>query len=82
MNESTLYKRLDYGYTPTEALSIPKHMPRWMWQIEQEAGRDILDVIRFERGMGLSYSRIAEGFGVNRHTLFHWVRKWKREGKL
>lgn len=82
LHESTFYKRLDYGYTPEQALSIPKGMPRWMWQIEQEAGRDIIEVVRFERSLGLSDARIAEGFGVKKDTLGHWIRKWKREGKL
>ena len=82
MHERTFYKRLGYGYTVEQAHLIPKHMPRWMWLVEQEEGQPIIDVVERLKSCGMSDAAIAYSFEVNKHTLGHWLRKWRREGKL
>lgn len=83
MHESTFYKRQERdGYSVEEALSIPKGVPRWIWLIEQEEGLPIVEVIKREQLMGVSDADIARSFDVKVDTLGHWIRKFKREGKL
>jgi hypothetical protein len=82
MHDSTFYKRLDYGFTVEQALLIPKHMPRWMFQIEQEEGLSILEVVKREKAMGVSDADLAFSFEVKKDTLGHWLRKWRRAGEL
>jgi hypothetical protein len=82
MDYSTFYKRLAYGYTVAEALLIPYQMPRWMFAIEQEEGMPIIDVVKREKSLGVSDGRLAESFEINKHTLGHWLRKWRRAGQL
>ena len=78
----TYYKRLEYGYTVEEALLIPKNMPRWMWLVEQEEGLPIIEVVKREKSFGVSDAELAFSFEVHKDTLGHWLRKWRREGKL
>lgn len=83
MHSSTFYKRQTQdGYTVDEALLIPKGMPRWMWQVQQEEGCSIIEVIKREKLMSVSDADIARSFGVKKDTLGYWIRKFKREGKL
>jgi hypothetical protein len=70
------------GYTPEQAWLIPVGMPRWMWLVEQEESMPIVEVVKREKSAGVSDAQIACSFGVSKHVLSHWMRKWKREGKL
>jgi hypothetical protein len=83
MMYGTWHKRITRdGYTPEQAFHVPKRMPLWMWLIEQEERMPIIEVVRREQLAGVSDSMIAASFGVHKDTLGHWIRKWKREGKL
>jgi hypothetical protein len=75
-------KRLAYGYTPEQAFSLPKRMPRWMAAIEEEEGLPIIDVIKRELKAGNNYSQIARSFDLPIWKMYHWIRKWTKEGKL
>jgi hypothetical protein len=75
-------KRLAYGYTPEQAFSLPKRMPRWMAAIEDEEGMPIIDVIKRELKAGNNYSQIARSFDLPIWRMYHWIRKWAKEGML
>jgi len=76
-------KRLTaYGYTHEQAYAVPIRQPLWQWLIEQEEGLPIIEVIQRELDHGISVSEIARGFDVKICTLYHWVRKWKKQGLL
>jgi DNA invertase Pin-like site-specific DNA recombinase len=75
-------KRLAYGYTPEQAFSLPKRMPRWMAAIEDEEGLPIVDVINRELKAGMNYSQIARSFDMNIATLYHWIQKWEKQGLI
>lgn len=80
---SRYHKRLTcYGYTPEQALQLPVRMPRWMAAIEAEEGMPIIDVIKRELKAGMNYSQIARSFDLPIWKMYHWIRKWTKEGKL
>lgn len=71
-----------YGYTPEEAYSIPSQIPRWMHKVEREEGVSFVEFLRREIACRVSYAQIARSIGVHKDTLFHHIRKLKREGML
>lgn len=76
------WKRLQYGYSHDQAYSVPKGMPRWMFDIEQQEQRSIIDVVSQAFRAGSTIADIARSFGVSHSRIFHWVRKWRKEGLL
>lgn len=75
-------KRLEYGYTPEQALTIPPGIPRWMAEVEKEEGCNFLSFLRRERTIGQTWAQIARSIEVKKDTLGHWVRKYQRAGLL
>ena len=70
------------GWTIQQTRSIPLGYHKWIWEIEQEEGMPITEVIKRERRAGCSYQTIARSFGVHRETLRRHINNWKREGLL
>jgi len=71
-----------YGFTPEEAYKAPVRVPLWMFRIEIEEGLPFVEFLKREFAFGLSLQSIALSIDVKYHTLYHWVKKFKKSGLL
>ena len=71
-----------YGFTPEEAFACPRRKPLWMFRVEQEEGVAFAEFIRRELRCRVSLRQIALSIGVHKDTLYHHVRKLRRQGVL
>lgn len=76
------WRRLSYGWPHDVAVLARKGMPRWMFEVEREEGRPIIEVVKSQKIAGASDAEIARSFEVKKDTLGHWIRKWKKAGLI
>lgn len=43
--------------------------------------KDVQDMIKL-KAQGMTYSELAEAFGISIDTAYHWVSRWKRRTEL
>jgi len=82
MHLSTFYARTAKGYTVEQALTMPKYVRKWQFELEAKEGQTLLEIVRREFAAGVSLHAIERSFGLKRDTLYYRVKRWKEQGLL
>lgn len=82
MNQTSIARRIEKGWSPENARGAAPRRPLWMVEAEAEAGMDIVELVKIERANGYTWTDIATGLCIDKNLLTWWVMKWRRLGLI